>query len=71
MGTTFLYVLLRLYTHIEFELIHLALNKFSTLQTTFSNVFSWMKLFVLYSNVTEFVSKGPIDNKSVLVQVMV
>ena len=37
------------------------------MQTTFSNAFPQMKVFVLESNVTDvFFSKGPIDNKSVL-----
>ena len=49
-------------------------DKIATIsQTTFSNAFSWMKIFVFQFSIRislKFVPKGPINNKSVLVQVM-
>ena len=42
----------------------------ATSQTTFPNAFSWMHLLYFDSNFTGYVSKGPIDNKPALVQVM-
>ena len=38
-------------------------------QMTFTNAFSW-KVFILIQIALKFVAKGPIDNKSALVQVM-
>ena len=55
-----------------FPLCHLFLKKMTVIsQTTFSNVFSWIKK-VLYieSNFTEVLPRGPIDHKLSLVQVM-
>ena len=40
-------------------------------QTTFPNALSWMKKFVLSIRISlKFVPKGPMDDKSALVQVM-
>ena len=40
-------------------------------QTTFSNIFPWLKVFVFWFDFPfKFVLKGPIDNKLALVQVM-
>ena len=55
------------------ELTHLSLNKTAaTWQTTFSNAFSWLKSFFFFiiRISLKFVPKGPIDNKSALIQVM-
>ena len=42
----------------------------TTLQTTSSNAFSWMKIFFFLLNFRELVLKSPIDNKSSLAQVL-
>ena len=51
---------------------HLSLDKMAAiLQTTFSKKISLMKRFIFWIEILwKFVSKGPIDNKAVLVQVM-
>ena len=40
-------------------------------QTTFSNAFSWMKMFISIKISPKFVPKGPINNIPALVQIMV
>ena len=52
-------------------LTHSTLNKTADIfQTTFSNAFSWVKLQILIKISHKSVPKGPIDNRSALVQVM-
>ena len=55
------------------ECTHSPLDKMAAIsQSVFSNAFSWMKRFFYFdSNFTEVFPKGPIDNTSALVQVMV
>ena len=51
---------------------HLPVDKMAAIpQRSFSSTFSWMKKFWILIRISpKFVFKGPIDNKSALVQVM-
>ena len=56
---------------IGFHLTHLPLDKLATISQTFSNAFSWMEKFCTLIWISlKFVPKGPIDYKSILMQVM-
>ena len=52
--------------------LHLSLDQMVAIsQTTFSNTFSWIKKNCILIRISlNFVPKGPIDNESVLVEVM-
>ena len=58
-----------IHIHPHHNITHLLLDKMANIsETIFSDVFSWMKSFVLLIKISlKFVPKGPIDNNLALV----